>query len=74
MKYKKGSAWKRVNWDTWTFWRKVRHVLAVIASLIIVTAMWLSAAYVVLVYFGVLGFLMEVRDTILLAFGHWLFD
>jgi hypothetical protein len=36
--------------------------------------MWLGFAYAVLVYFGVLGFLMEVRDTVLLALAHWLFD
>jgi len=74
MKYKKGSAWKRTHWDRWTFWRKVGHVLAVAASLITVTAMWGGAAYAALIYFGVLGFLMEARDAVLLALAHWLFD
>jgi len=68
------SAWKRVHWDTWSFWRKAWHVVCVILCGVTVIAMWLGFAYAVLVYFGVLGFLMEVRDTVLLAFAHWLFD
>jgi hypothetical protein len=35
------SRWKKANWDKWTFWHKVRHVLAVIASLLCVAIMGL---------------------------------
>ena len=35
------SRWKKANWDKWTFWHKVRHVLAVIGSLICVAIMGL---------------------------------
>lgn len=66
--------WKRVHWDTWTFWRKVRHVIAVIACVIAMIVMVLGTGYVVLIYFGVVGFLEHIRDTILLEFAHWLFD
>jgi type IV secretory pathway component VirB8 len=73
-KYKKGSAWKRVHWDRWTLGRKIRHVIAVILSLMTVAAMFLIAAYVVLIVFGVYGFFLKFRDTVLLEFAHWLFD
>ena len=73
-KYKKGSAWKRTHWDRWSFGRKVLHVLAVIAALATIAIMLLGAAYVVLVVFGLYGFSIHVRDTVLLNFGHWLFD
>ena len=73
MTYKKGSAWKRVNWDRWTLGRKIRHIIAVILALITAIAMWVGAAYVALVYFGVYGFLLKVRDDILLEFAHWIF-
>ena len=73
-KYKKGSAWKRVYWDKWSFGRKVLHVLAVIGSLITCVAMFLGTAYVVLIVFGVYGFLLKLRDSVLLAFAHWIFD
>lgn len=73
MKYKKGSAWKRANWDRWTLGRKILHVIAVILSLLTVAAMLIGTAYVVLVVFGVYGFLLKLRDTILLEFAHWLF-
>ena len=35
------STWKKANWDKWTFWHKVRHVLAVIVSLLCVAIMGL---------------------------------
>ncbi len=73
MKYKKGSAWKRTHWDRWTIGRKIRHIIAVILALITIIAMWAGAAYVALVYFGVYGFLLKVRDGILLEFAHWIF-
>lgn len=73
MTYKKGSAWKRTHWDRWTLGRKIWHVIAVILSLITCAAMTLGTAYVVLVIFGVYGFLLKVRDDILLEFAHWIF-
>ena len=73
MPKKPKKPWKETHWDTWTFWKKVRHVLAVITSIIAVIGMWLVAAYVLLIYFGVYGFLLKLRDTILLEFAHWLF-
>jgi len=73
-KYKKGSAWKRTHWDKWTFGRKVLHILAVIGSLITIAVMWIGMAYVVLIVFGIYGFLIQIRDTILLGFAKWLFD
>ena len=72
-RYKKGSAWKRANWDKWTFWRKVRHCIAVVLSLCAVVAIFLVTAYVVLFIFGVHGFLLKFRDTVLLEIMHWLF-
>ena len=70
---KKKRSWKKDNWDMWTFWKKVRHVLAVISSLIAVISMWAVAAYVILIWFGIYGFLLKLRDAVLLDFGHWLF-
>jgi len=72
--YKKGSAWARKNWDRWSFGRKCLHVVWVIICLAITISMVLGFAYLVLIYFGVLGFLLQVRDEILLAIGHWIFD
>ena len=67
------EAWKRKYWNKWSFGRKVLHVLAVIGSLLTVATMFLLTAYVVLVVFGLYGFLLHIRDTILLEFAHWLF-
>jgi hypothetical protein len=73
-RYPKGSAWRRGHWDKWGFRRKVLHVLAVIGSLITIVAMFLIAAYIVLFVFGVYGFLLHIRDTILLDIAHMIFD
>lgn len=67
------SRWKQANWDKWTLGKKVRHVIAVIASLLTSLAMVVIAAYVVLIIFGAWGFLLKLRDAILLEFAHWLF-
>jgi hypothetical protein len=72
-KYKKGSAWKRANWDKWSFWRKVRHVIAVILSLISVIIMSLLGGYFILFFFGLHGFILKIRDTILLEIMRWIF-
>lgn len=73
MTYAKGSAWKRANWDKWTFWKKVRHIIAVVFSFICVIVMFALFIYGTLVIFGVAGFIEKIRDTILLEFAHWLF-
>jgi hypothetical protein len=65
--------WKKYNWDKWTFWKKVRHVLAVIGSIIAVILMFAVSAYVVLVFFGIYGFMLKIRDTILLEIMHSIF-
>jgi hypothetical protein len=70
---KKKKKWKETHWDTWTFWKKIRHVLAVIISIIAVIGMWLVAAYVVLIIFGVWGFILKARDMILLDIMHTIF-
>ena len=70
---KKKISWRKQYWDKWTFGRKVLHVLSVIGSMIAIISMWLVAAYVVLIVFGVYGFLLKFRDTVLLEFAHWLF-
>jgi len=67
------SNWIKNNWDKWTFWKKVRHVIAVIASLITVIVMFLGTAYVVLIIFGLYGFIMKIRDIILLEIGRMIF-
>ena len=67
------SRWKQANWDKWTLGKKIRHVIAVIASLLTSAAMVAVVAYVVLVIFGVWGFLLKLRDAVLLEFMHWLF-
>ena len=69
----KKSAWRKRNWDQWTFWKKVRHVLAVIGSLLTVIVMFLMTAYIVLVIFGLAGFIMKVRDFLLLELMHTIF-
>lgn len=70
---KKHSAWRRANWDKWTFWRKATHVLAVMGSLILVIIMFSIAAYVVLFIFGLYGFILHIRDTILLELMYSIF-
>ena len=70
---KKQDKWKENNWDKWTFWRKVLHVIAVTASLLIVISVLLGSAYVLLIGFGIYGFLLHIRDAILLGIGHLIF-
>lgn len=65
---------KKFNWGKMTITQKILHVIAVIASVITIVAMYAGAAYVVLIVFGVYGFFLKFRDTVLLQFGHWLFD
>jgi hypothetical protein len=73
-KYKKGSAWKRANWDKWSLGKKIRHVIAVICSALAILVMLALFLYVVLVIFGIAGFIDKLRDAILLDFAHWIFD
>lgn len=67
------GAWKKYHWDKWTFWKKVRHILAIISSIVAVIVMWGIVAYVVLIIFGIWGFILKVRDTILLEIMHSIF-
>ena len=69
----KKSAWLKRNWDRWTFWKKVRHVFAVIGALLTTVAMFLVTAYVVLVIFGLADFIIKVRDFLLLELMHTIF-
>jgi len=70
---KKRDIWKETHWDRWSFSRKVLHVLAVIASVIISIAMILGTIYIVLVMFGIHGFILHIRDKILLDIMHMIF-
>lgn len=70
---KKRDIWKETHWDKWTLSRKVLHVLAVIGALAISICMWLAAVYIVLVVFGIQGFLLKLRDTVLLEIMHYIF-
>jgi len=72
-RYPKGSAWRRGHWDKWGFWRKVLHVISVIAGIITLIAMFLAFAYIMLIYFGILGFILQARDFILLEIMHSIF-
>jgi len=68
------DVWKRTHWDVWSFKRKCLHILAVICCAAIALGMLAGAAYLVLIYFGLLGFIQHVRDEILLGIAHWIFD
>lgn len=67
------SRWKEVNWDKWTLGHKIWHVIGVIVSLFACSLMLGAFAYLVLIYFGLLGFLTHIRDTILLNLMHSIF-
>jgi hypothetical protein len=67
------SNWRKRNLDKWTIGKKIRHVIAVIASLLTVAAMAGVMGYVLLIYFGILGFLLKLRDTILLNIAKDIF-
>ena len=67
------GAWKKYNWDTWTLWKKVRHVLAVIAAVTSSILMFLIAAYVVLIIFGIKGFISQFIESVLLGIAHFMF-
>jgi len=71
------QTWKEKNWDKWTFWKKVRHVLAVISSMISVLLMALFfifiTGYVLLILLGMHGFLLHIRDEFLLGMMRWIF-
>jgi len=57
-----------------TRWGKVFHWVKVVLGLLAIVAIFLAFAYVVLVIFGVYGYLLKFRDIVLLDFAHWLFD
>jgi hypothetical protein len=72
-RYPKNSAWKRSNWDKWTIPRKLLHIVQVFLGLITIIAIFLTTTYIVLMVFGVYGFLIHIRDTILLGIMHSIF-
>ena len=39
---KKDPNWKKNNWDKWSFWRKIRHILAVIFGVILIACMGIA--------------------------------
>lgn len=55
------------------WWRKILHWLAVLASALATIAMFLGFLYLVLIVFGLYGFILKFRDMVLLDFAHWLF-
>ena len=67
------SIWRKTHWDKWTFWRKTLHVLCVVLSLVTVAIMFFATLYAVFLVFGLWGFILHVRDTILLGMMHGLF-
>jgi len=67
------GAWKKHNWDTWTLGKKIRHVFAVIGSIICVILMFAVVSFVVLYMFGLYGFILHARDSILLGIMHSIF-
>jgi len=70
---KKDPSWKKNNWDKWTFWKKVRHIIAVILALICSGLMALVAGAIVLYVFTMEGALMALKDAIIKEISHWLF-
>lgn len=55
------------------WWRKILHWLAVMGAFLVIVAMFAVAGYVVLVVFGLYGFMLKVRDFLLLELMHWIF-
>ncbi len=68
------DVWKRDNWNKWSVARKCLHIIWVIICLIIFLGMVIGFTYVVVIYFGIMGYLIYIRDEILLTFAHWVFD
>jgi hypothetical protein len=69
---KKDPSWKKNNWDKWTFWKKVRHIIAVILALFTSVLMALIAGAVLLYVFTMEGALITLRDTIIKEIVVWL--
>ena len=67
------SRWKKANWDRWTPAKKIRHCIAVALSLLTSSVMLLIALYLILFIFGLQGFILKLRDTILLEIMHTIF-
>lgn len=60
----KKSNWKKTHWDIWSLRRKIKHVIAVIAALIVITLMWCGVLFVVYYVFIVEGFFMQTKEAI----------
>jgi len=61
---------KEPDWSTLSCWRKVRHVITIILSLLIIGLMWFGFLYIVLFVFGIYGWLLKLRDFLLLDIIH----
>ena len=72
-KHTKKDTWKDTHWDTWSLWRKALHILSVIGYLGATLIMLAGISYVVLVMFGVYGFIVDARNFILLDIIHAIF-
>lgn len=68
------SRWKKANWDKWTLGKKIRHVIAIIASLISVLIMFLITVYIVLFIFGVAGLIEKIKETFLRELVRLIFN
>lgn len=64
--------WKELNWDTWNIYKRIRHIISVILSIGIVILMWLLAAYIILITFGIYGYIIKLRDVIILGIIHFI--
>jgi hypothetical protein len=67
------SKWKERNWDKWTIGKKIRHVFAVIGSLIGSAIICLTALYVVLIVFGIAGLIEKIKETLIREIVNFLF-
>jgi hypothetical protein len=65
-KYKKGSAWKRGHWDKWGFWRRVWHCISVFLSFVVSILLLAVFTYGALLAFGLQGFMLKLRDLMIL--------
>jgi len=73
MKYKKGSAWKRREWDPLSIYGKIWHVIKVIMALLTVILMVIVAAWFVITILGIGALIQDIRNIILLDIMHSIF-
>jgi len=73
MPYPKNSAWRRGHWDKWGFWRRVWHCISVFLSFVVCMVMLFLLVSGALLAFGIQGYMLDLRDTILLGIMRGLF-